>query len=168
MRDGHLVLIGEMGSGKTTVGAKVAAALGRPLVDSDRQIEERFGESGRALARQHGVAWLHQAEADALREALDREGPAVIAPAASIADRPDLVDALADPALTVVLLDGDPVVLRARAGAGDHRRPLDLEEARTLARERRERTLAVASLVVDVTSIDAGEAAAQVLHHVLA
>ncbi len=168
MREGHIVLIGEMGSGKTTVGGIVAAALGRPLVDSDEQIEARFGESGRLLAEDHGVEWLHQAEAGALIDALDRVEPAVICPAASIADRPDLLDRLEDPALTVALLDGDPVVLRERVAEGDHRRPLDPEEARVLAAARRDRTRRVVSLVVDVTSIEPDEAAARVLRHVVA
>ncbi len=152
-----------MGSGKTTVGALLAATLGRPLIDSDRQIEQRFGESGRILAERHGVAWLHQIEADVFESALAVERPAVIAPAASVVDRDDVIAALGDPALTVVLLDGDPEVLWRRAGAGHHRRPLALEQARSLARERTRRIRPVAALVVDVTTISAVEVAARVM-----
>jgi len=37
----HLVLVGMMGSGKTTIGQRVAAQLDRPFYDSDRMVEAR-------------------------------------------------------------------------------------------------------------------------------
>ena len=44
----HVVLVGMMGSGKTSVGRRLAARLGLPFVDSDRQVEAR---TGRTVAR---------------------------------------------------------------------------------------------------------------------
>lgn len=41
----NIVLIGMMGSGKTTVGRLLADALGRELVDTDALIEERQGRT---------------------------------------------------------------------------------------------------------------------------
>jgi shikimate kinase len=41
----HLALIGFMGAGKTTVGARVAGRLDRPFVDLDREIERGEGLS---------------------------------------------------------------------------------------------------------------------------
>ena len=41
--DRHLALIGFMGAGKTTVGREVARRTGRPLVDTDAEIEARHG-----------------------------------------------------------------------------------------------------------------------------
>ncbi len=38
-----VALIGYMGSGKTSVGARVATSLGRRFVDLDAHIEERCG-----------------------------------------------------------------------------------------------------------------------------
>ena len=38
-----IVLIGMMGSGKSTVGRRLAARLGRRFVDADRFLEERCG-----------------------------------------------------------------------------------------------------------------------------
>ena len=43
--DKNIVLIGMMGSGKTTVGKLLAGCLCRPFVDTDALIEEREGRS---------------------------------------------------------------------------------------------------------------------------
>ena len=43
---GHLVLVGMMGSGKTTVGRIVAERLGRPFFDSDAMIERTRRPNG--------------------------------------------------------------------------------------------------------------------------
>ena len=40
----NLVLTGFMGTGKTSVGRKVARRLGRPFVDMDAEIEARAGK----------------------------------------------------------------------------------------------------------------------------
>ena len=38
--DRHVALIGFMGAGKTTLGAKAAERLGRPFLDLDRELRE--------------------------------------------------------------------------------------------------------------------------------
>jgi len=43
----HLVLIGMMGVGKSSVGRRVALRLGRQFLDTDKLVEE---ESGRTVA----------------------------------------------------------------------------------------------------------------------
>ena len=42
---GHVVLVGLMGSGKSTVGKKVAKLLGRPFVDADVALVDRTGRT---------------------------------------------------------------------------------------------------------------------------
>jgi shikimate kinase/3-dehydroquinate synthase len=44
--DKHLALIGFMGAGKTKLGHEVARMTGRPFVDTDEEIEKRFGPIG--------------------------------------------------------------------------------------------------------------------------
>ncbi|NJN46663.1 MAG: shikimate kinase AroK [Candidatus Competibacteraceae bacterium] len=41
----NLFLIGPMGSGKSTVGRRLARVLGREFIDSDKEIEQRTGVS---------------------------------------------------------------------------------------------------------------------------
>lgn len=151
LNDGHLVLTGPMGSGKTTVGAELARRLNRPFLDSDVQIGADHGVTGRDLAKRHGVEALHRIEANALREALASSRPAVIAAAASVADRTEIDELLAD--AHVVLLGGDPETLADRAGAGGHRRPVEVDDYAELSARRAARLRPLATLEVDVTDV---------------
>lgn len=67
----NIVLIGFMGSGKTTVGRKLAEQTGRRFVDTDRCIEEREGMSIPALFRTKGEAFFRMRETALLRELSD-------------------------------------------------------------------------------------------------
>ena len=52
----HLVLVGMMGTGKTTAGKILAERLGRPFFDSDQLIESRTGRTVRQIFRDEGEA----------------------------------------------------------------------------------------------------------------
>jgi shikimate kinase len=84
----HVVLMGLMGSGKSTLGVPLARRLGRPYVDNDRQLELRTGQTAHELAAALGLDELHRDEAATLLAALARDEPAVIsAPASAITER---------------------------------------------------------------------------------
>ncbi|HEX4296766.1 MAG TPA: shikimate kinase [Devosia sp.] len=51
-----LVLVGMMGAGKTTVGRRVAARLGRHFVDSDEEVEKAAGMTIEDIFAAHGEA----------------------------------------------------------------------------------------------------------------
>jgi shikimate kinase len=55
---GHrpIVLVGMMGAGKTTVGRRLAARLGRHFVDSDEEVEKAAGMSIEDIFKAHGEA----------------------------------------------------------------------------------------------------------------
>ena len=80
----HLVLIGMMASGKTTVGRAVAARLHRPFFDSDAMVEARTGRTVREIFETDGEAAYRPLETDALVEALASPTPAVIAAAGGV------------------------------------------------------------------------------------
>src|SRR4029453_8618639 len=90
----HLVLVGLMGVGKTTVGAVVAHRLGRQLVDSDLRIEALTGRTVRQILDADGVAEMRRVEAAALFDALTDAEPRVIAAAAGVVLDPDNRDRL--------------------------------------------------------------------------
>lgn len=67
-------LVGMMGSGKTTVGQRLAAACGRVFCDLDERIERLYGCSVAAIFAADGEAGFRAAERDALRSLLDEPG----------------------------------------------------------------------------------------------
>jgi shikimate kinase len=162
----HVVLVGMMGAGKTTIGRGVAEALGRPLVDSDEQVEARTGRTVREIFETDGEPAYRALEREALRAALDAPEPAVIAAAGGVVLDPVNRMALAA-AGTVVWLRADPAVLAARVDNDQDHRPLLADDPdgtlRRLDAERRALYAEVADHVVDVDDLDPDQAAAAVL-----
>lgn len=72
----HVVLIGLMGAGKTTIGRRLAELLGRPFLDSDAEIEKEAGRTVRAIFERDGEAAFRTMEGTTLRRLLG--GPAAV------------------------------------------------------------------------------------------
>lgn len=70
-------LVGFMGSGKTTLGRKLANQLSMPFVDLDRHIVNDVGMSIPEYFQRHGEAEFRVREAESLRS-LDLHVPSVI------------------------------------------------------------------------------------------
>lgn len=118
---GHIVLIGMMGSGKTTVGAMLAERLGRRFVDTDHEIELRRGMSIAEIFDSDGEESFRVLEAQVVGEVLSDGDPAVISLGGGAVLDPVTRDRLA--ASTVVWLDATTDVLLSRI-ADDPGRPL--------------------------------------------
>jgi shikimate kinase/3-dehydroquinate synthase len=122
--DKHVALIGFMGAGKTTLGAKVAERLGRPFVDLDRELERETGEPIAVLFRQSETDFRVR-EARATAAALERRTPAVLALGGGAVTSDSVRRALRAHALTVLVdVDVDEAWRRARGGD----RPLAQDE----------------------------------------
>ena len=70
---GNLILVGMMGSGKTTVGRMLAKQLGKNFVDSDEEIIKRTGVTVPHIFDVEGEAGFRQRETAAIRELTARE-----------------------------------------------------------------------------------------------
>jgi 23S rRNA (cytosine1962-C5)-methyltransferase len=68
----RIALIGPRAAGKSTVGERLAARLGVPCVDLDREIEAAEGQRCAELLRTHGEAWYRERELAALERASAR------------------------------------------------------------------------------------------------
>lgn len=120
IRHTHLVLLGLMGSGKSTVGRQVADAVQRPFVDSDALVKLHYGVEPIEIEQRRDIDALHAAELDVARRALGHNLAVVFAAASSV------VESLDDDDLRracTVWLDVEPEVLAARVRPG-RRRPL--------------------------------------------
>lgn len=132
MSRGHVVLIGMMGVGKTTVGRLVAEALGRPFRDSDALIEERTGETVAQIFAERGEAAFRAEETAALEEMLAAPPSVVAAAGGAILDVGNRDRLRAGG--RVIWLVAEPSVLAQRVVTGDHRPLLEEDPAGTLAR----------------------------------
>ncbi len=78
-RAGRIALIGLRGAGKSTLGRLLAADLGVPFVELNREIERLAGASLAEIHALYGVAAYRRYERRALDEVLERLPTAVIA-----------------------------------------------------------------------------------------
>jgi L-iditol 2-dehydrogenase len=148
----RILLVGMMGSGKTSVGRELARRTGWPFRDNDALVRELTGREPAAIDAEDGEDALHGAEIAALRAALGNRGPAVIAVAAAVVDDADASRDLRGPGDHVVWLRARPETLRSRIGAGHGRRAdaRDLAWLTARAAEREDRYRSVADQVIDV------------------
>ena len=70
----NIILIGPMGSGKTTVGRQLSKRLRMDFVDSDHMIEERCGVSIATIFDIEGEDGFRKRETKMLRELCERTG----------------------------------------------------------------------------------------------
>lgn len=71
----NIVLIGFMGSGKSTVGRELHHRLGYPLVDMDHVIEQRAGKPITAIFAEDGEEKFREMETRLLEELSDPAAP---------------------------------------------------------------------------------------------
>lgn len=137
----RLLLWGFMGTGKSSVGRRVAAARGVPFIDLDVMIETEAGKPLVEVFADDGEAAFREIEARILRTWLKREGPYLVA----LGGGALLDDALRKEAKErtwVVALDAPASVLAARLQGEHTRRPLLTEPADMTLEQRIESRMA--------------------------
>src|ERR1700704_309739 len=77
--DPRIVIVGFMGSGKTTVAKALAARLGCGLADLDAIVSAQQNMSAPQLINEQGESSFRDAETAALQVVLDRQAPRIIA-----------------------------------------------------------------------------------------
>ena len=122
-----IVLIGLMGSGKTSVGRALAKKLNYKFVDSDELVEKTVKLSVREIFAQMGEVEFRRLESVALAEACKLTQPTVLAVAGGAILRQENRTLLKDHAKCVVWLDAPTSTLVGRTGRAKHRPLLDAD-----------------------------------------
>ena len=151
----HLVLVGMMGSGKSTVGKRCAERLQRPLVDTDEIVERIAGASVAEVFTRDGEAAFRELERAAVSDACAAPTPSVIAVGGgAVLDAENRTRLRA--AGLVVWLQASPAKLAARVGDARTRPLLHDDAANTVERLdslRRPAYEAAAHEVVDTSGL---------------
>jgi shikimate kinase len=151
----HVVLVGLMGSGKTTVGRRLAAHLERDFVDADDALEAITDRTIAEIFATDGEEAFRAIESVVFEELLEHHRPSVIASGGGLVLGAANRRRLRQPGVTVVWLDGDPAFLAGRVKAKSHRpllagaEPID-EVIHRLHAERAPLYREVADIVVSV------------------
>lgn len=167
----NIALIGLRGSGKTTLGPRVAAALGRGFIDLDQLIPAKLNTATVAQAWElHGESGFRKAEVQELGRMLKTCDDHIIALGGGTPTAPGAAVLMKTcqqlGTLRVVYLRGTAETLRARMAAADNahrpsltgKNPLDEIDAVLAARDPLYRSLADLVITIDGVSLDAAAA----------
>ncbi len=145
----HIILIGFMGAGKTTVGKKLAKKLGVKFVDTDHLIEVRTGKKISDIFQEQGEAYFRSLETQALRDLSKETEQMVVAVGGGLPMQPENRPLLKELGTVIFLEAGVDALMRRlkndtvrpKLQGGDLR-----ERISTLMAERKETYLQVADL----------------------
>lgn len=153
----RVLLVGFMGSGKTTVGRRLARLLGWSFHDFDAEVEARAGMTVSRIFALHGEARFRALEAEVGRRLLESER-AVLASGGGWPAREGRMDALPPGTLSVWLRVSPEEAVRRAREEGPTRPLLDTTDpvarARSLVEERAP-SYRRASLILDSESAPA-------------
>lgn len=153
----NIVLIGFMGSGKTTVGLRLSYRLRMMVEDTDRLIEQKQGCSITEIFEQRGEAYFRSLETELLRELGGRKQPRILSVGGGTPVNP-VNRELLKKCGTVVYLRVRPETVCKRIGH-DTTRPLlqcdnPLERVSSLLAQRESAYEECADIILDVDELD--------------
>ncbi|MBR2216318.1 MAG: shikimate kinase [Selenomonadaceae bacterium] len=154
----NVVLIGFMGTGKTSTGRMLATKLGAAFFDLDQRIEEKYAMSIPEMFQQYGEAYFRQREREMVQEVAGRRNAVISTGGGTVID-PRNIELLRQGGI-LICLTADVEVILARTGNRGQRPVLDAndrgeeegrrEAIKKLLKERR-KFYAVADYTVDTT-----------------
>jgi len=160
---GNVIITGFMGTGKTTVGRKVARLLGRPFVDMDAEISRRAGKSIPDVFAEDGEATFRGMEAALCEELSAQRGLVIATGGGALVDSTNRRRMMASG--TVVCLNCSVEEIVRRVGRNPHRPLLDAADPRAkIVRLLAERRAAYAAVPwqIEASGLSIDEVAARV------
>lgn len=163
----RVILVGMMGSGKTTIGRLLSEATGWPYIDNDELVRRQSGSTAREVLAEGGEDRLREVESAALALGLELPPPVIVGVAAGTVLDPEN-RALMDAAGVVAWLRANTETLVRRAGDAAHRPFIDRGGAGWMAEAAAEREplyAAIADVIVDTGASTPDESVHQIRSH---
>jgi shikimate kinase len=165
----NLVLIGYRGTGKTSVGARLAEVLQRPFVDLDQVLVREAGRSVADIVTQGGWTEFRRLEKELVARYRDVRG-LVLATGGGVVLDPNNVAALRENGI-LIWLTADPAAIQARLAQDqprDANRPSltggdTIREVAAVAESRSPLYQAAAQISIDTTHRSVGQVVKLVL-----
>jgi shikimate kinase len=133
LRQKTIVLVGLMGAGKTSIGRRLAHALGLPFRDADEEVERAAGRSVAEIFEELGEAAFRDGERRVIARLLE-EPPHVLATGGGAFMNPETRRLIASKAISV-WLQADVDVLARRVARKNDRPLLQGRDAREVLSE---------------------------------
>ncbi len=160
MKKNNIVLIGFMGSGKTTVGIRLSYRLRKSIEDTDKLIEKKHGRSIRDIFEKEGEAFFREEEAKLLNELTKKRGNTIYSVGGGTPVREENRELLKKLG-TVVYFRAKPETIYDRV-KDDTTRPLlqceePIERIKDLLEARKEAYESCADIIIDVDDLTMNE-----------
>jgi shikimate kinase len=162
----NLILCGFMGTGKSSVGKKLAELTDREFLDMDAVIEAEEGISIPQIFSSRGESAFRKLESNLIDQIAERSGLIVATGGGAIADPQNLAK-LKSCGILVTLMADIPTIL-SRVGSGDDRPMLqatDREERIKSLLDKRAKAYAQADFIINTSSLTIDQVAQEILEY---
>lgn len=165
----HIILIGMPASGKSSVGAQLAAKLGKPLYDNDLLLEEKHAQSISSIFKELGEDKFRAYESEMLKEVLGREAGVISLGGGSVIDQENR-DVIKNNNLVVYLQAQIATLIKNLADSDE--RPLlagqaDKEDLlKSLLQQRDDLYRECCSIIVDVDGLSLQEITEEIISRI--
>jgi shikimate kinase len=164
----NVVLIGYRGTGKSTVGKRVAVRLGRPIISTDKEIVQRAGSSIPDIVAAHGWDYFRDLESTVCEELSGRDNLVIDTGGGAIL-RQNNVAALKRNG-RLIWLTASVETIAARIGSDTQRPSLTgakshVDEIRQVLSERMAKYHAAADVTIPTDGRSIDELATTILQH---
>lgn len=160
MKKNNLVLIGFMGSGKTTIGIKLSYRIRKSIDDTDKLLQYRQGKSVREIFEENGEGYFRELETALLGELVEKRCNQIFSVGGGTPIKEENRELLKKLG-TVVYLRLKPETVYNRI-KGDTSRPLllcgnPLDRIKELMEARKEAYESCADIIIDVDELSVNE-----------
>ena len=111
-----IVLLGMMGVGKSSIGAKLAEKLGIYFIDSDQEIEDNQGKSIADIFTQNGEEYFRNIEEKTIKAIINRDEAMVVALGGGSFMNPQIRNLVKEKTISIWLYSDLEVILHRLTG----------------------------------------------------